>query len=203
MAERVGLDLDNVRKAEMWSALSWPHVEIILNQQSTLQKWVKLSNDRKGGCDDELFIPTILHNHVNSSSEFQSCSLFGTPGLNTCCSTATVWSGSTTRVPEKKHMAIPVDYLSDDHHGGWGAHPVHFQSLREEGLIALQTQGYLLLRKVMANTVVKSMSNETLDLSDALFQLYNRKPMVPRGNSSWKAKRKDYYFQCMAPGSSG
>jgi len=189
-AKKIGMDLNLARKAEMWSTLSRRHVEILLSQRSTLYKWNKVFDNSQGGCPDELFIPTMLNRNVHPS-EFQNCTGDGF-GLNKCCPTAVFWGENITD-------RAPVSLLSDHYKLKFkSGSPVHFLSLFEKGLKVLQDQGFLFLRKVEPGTVVRSMSNETLEISDAFFQLHNRESMVLK-SASLRHNRTEPYFRCHAP----
>ena len=161
-------NLNQTRKAEMWSSLSRPHVAFILEQRARLHEWNKvfIQKRRRGtvGAPDECFFPTLLNIH-GYASQFESCEV----RLSNCCPTHVVWS-TAAQAPINVDRNIRLsDICMPDF-------PCTFQFLYEAGLRRLVQQGYLFLRKVTHSAIIFGSNGIVYSLS-ALMTMHKGLPL--------------------------
>lgn len=197
-SRKLNISMNHVKKAEMWSIITRPHVFILLQEKVLLDIWNNTfystwihNNKTHVGAPDETLFPTMLHIKSLSSEQQQYMEQNCTNDrISTCCSTMILWNTPNTGQPVTVYDYETNQHviLSDICEGSRA--PCTFISLLDEyGLIALQKSGFFFLRKVIATPttsydnktsiiVVRTKYNETISLNDALIQLHQHQPMM-------------------------
>jgi Core-2/I-Branching enzyme len=219
MANILNINLHHTaRKAEMWSILSREHVRLLLENRPRMDHWYKtFQNERSKvwnqripiGAPDEIFFPTMLtmlqqqttnRNTTNMTTgnffEEDCLDIYKSSETNkSCCLTKVFWTNKAKPINVTDEKGVDSIRLSDTCHK---YKPCNLHGpLYEEGLRRLQSLGYHFLRKVPRNkknhqVVVKTLSNETISLYDALNFLHQRQSMTTSTTISEKGTSSSF-----------
>ena len=169
-APLLDIDINNTRKAEMWSSLTRSHVSFLLMQRETLNHWNKVFRQTnqnfikkkrkrgKVGAPDECLFPTLLTIH-GFASQFVPCE----QSISECCTTHVTWSKASQAPIYVDHILLSDTCQPDD--------PCSFSLLYETGLRQLAQQGYLFLRKATSDAHIMDPNGVRYPL-DALLTLH-------------------------------
>ena len=172
----VGVEATDQMKAEMWSSLSRPHVELILKNTETLTEWNNAARETAGvedsnvGAPDEMFIPTLL----KQFGAFERKELRTTHGVLTnsiqtgehmgCCTHHISWHITKLTEHDKQTLTRKCSLVL----GRPPFHPCAYKNILSKGFRKIQQEDYMFLRKVWHGAVFEEEDGEALTLREGL-----------------------------------